>query len=295
MKTKVFLSWGGTTSRAIAKETKRWMESVIQAVEPFYSDRDIDSGSYFPSELIKPLEATNIGVICLTKECLDNKWVHFEAGNLFKGNTESRVHTLLFGLDSSQVESPLSFFQHKKFQKQQFKEFMEVVNKATGELQLDTARFEEYFEREWPAYEKKINAILATEESASTKKERRPLEDMVEEILELVRSNQRGLFSRSSPDSEIIRHDLLSKAFDYLKVLHQNIPPDSSDQFIEALNGLKDALGDANIEIYGRLAEHVLTNPGTYTPSDETQHKLNLLVSHFENIRKARSKGSGDS
>ncbi|QDT94178.1 TIR domain-containing protein [Gimesia algae] len=234
MKTKVFLSWGGATSRDIAKETKRWMESVIQAVDPFYSDRNIESGSYFPAELIKPLEATNIGVLCLTKECLNNKWVHFETGNLFKGDTKSRVHTLLFGLESSQVESPLSFFQHKNFEKQKFKEFMEVINEDTGELKLDPNRFNEYFDREWPLYEENINNILK-QDSGSCDIKPRPQSDMIEEILELVRSTQRNI---SAEKYEQRYKYLVAQLLFLVNKMGKHVPRDIGPDFLNAYYGL---------------------------------------------------------
>lgn len=289
MKTKIFLSWGGATSRDIAKETKRWMESVVQAVEPFYSDRNIDSGSYFPTELIKPLEATNIGVICLTKECLNNKWVHFEAGNLFKGNTDSRVHTLLFDLESSQVESPLSFFQHKKFEKQRFKEFMEEINKATGEFQLDAARFEDYFEREWPAYEKKINEILTNENNATAEKEKRPLEDMVEEILELTRSNRRGeYYNRRSPDL-YREHTLVSKITECLGDVMEKLPKEGGKEFLYAFTNLTEAINDANAEVNGLLAKHLLENSQDLNLPDDKQSMYAEIIKNSRERRKTKN------
>src|SRR4051812_34315853 len=79
----VFLSWSGQRSKAVAEELERWLRQVIQTVEPWIST-DIDKGLRWGPELSDRLEGSKIGIICLTKDNLDTRWILFEAGALSK-------------------------------------------------------------------------------------------------------------------------------------------------------------------------------------------------------------------
>jgi hypothetical protein len=41
---KVFISWSGERSKAVAKVLRRRLGNIIQAVDPYMSDQDIDKG-----------------------------------------------------------------------------------------------------------------------------------------------------------------------------------------------------------------------------------------------------------
>lgn len=70
---KVFISWSGERSQALA-----------QAVA-------------------SELEASNFGLICVTPENVSELWVLFEAGALAKSMKGARVVPLLFNLDFSDI------------------------------------------------------------------------------------------------------------------------------------------------------------------------------------------------
>lgn len=95
---KVFLSWSGTRSREIAKLLSDWLSCVIQALQPWVSDRDLDRGSLWFGEINDQLKDTTVGIICLTQENKDRPWILFEAGALAKGLSTARVCTLLIDL-----------------------------------------------------------------------------------------------------------------------------------------------------------------------------------------------------
>lgn len=79
----VFLSWSGSRSKAVAETFSKWIVQVIQAVEPWISS-DIEKGARWNSEVAARLEQSRVGIICLTKENLDAKWILFESGALSK-------------------------------------------------------------------------------------------------------------------------------------------------------------------------------------------------------------------
>lgn len=82
MPMKVFISWSGSQSRAIAEAFRDFIGNVIQNVTPFMSSHDIEAGSRWQDRLAKELAESVVGVLCLTPDNLGSEWVQFEAGAL---------------------------------------------------------------------------------------------------------------------------------------------------------------------------------------------------------------------
>jgi hypothetical protein len=82
--TNVFISWSGETSRKIAEELYRWIPSVLQFVQPYFTPNDVEKGAKWSSEIAQKLSDTHVGVICLTRENYEKPWILFEAGALSK-------------------------------------------------------------------------------------------------------------------------------------------------------------------------------------------------------------------
>ena len=134
--TKVFLTWSGDRSKAMATALRVWLPNVIQAVEPWMSETDIAKGAGWNSEISSQLELAKIGIVCLTPENLDAPWVNFEAGALSK-ITGSKVCTYLFGLSPTDVEGPLAQFQATKSDdKDDTKKLLHTINRHLGESLL---------------------------------------------------------------------------------------------------------------------------------------------------------------
>lgn len=55
---------------------------VVQSVEPWMSESDIHPGRRWSHTLASQLEESNVGIVCLTKENINNLWLMFEAGAL---------------------------------------------------------------------------------------------------------------------------------------------------------------------------------------------------------------------
>ncbi|MGH9930385.1 MAG: TIR domain-containing protein [Pyrinomonadaceae bacterium] len=77
---KVFISWSAERSLAIAKALHDWLPRVIQAVQPWLSETDIGKGTRWEQEIGVELAQTRFGILCLTPENLDARWINFEAG-----------------------------------------------------------------------------------------------------------------------------------------------------------------------------------------------------------------------
>lgn len=188
MPTKVFISWSGPLSQKLGEALRNWLPSALQFVKPYFSPEDIEKGAKWGSEISKELETSNIGVICLTRDNTEKPWILFEAGALSKSLEKSRVCTLLFDVDPSDVKGPLTSFQATRFLRDDFKRLFCVINAAAGDSRLETPVLENVFDMWWPKLEEEIKAILNSSETV-TKKERRSERDILEELLELTRMN----------------------------------------------------------------------------------------------------------
>ena len=192
---KVFISWSGERSKAVAEALREWIPSVIQAVKPWMSKEDISKGARWSRELAENLKDTNFGVVCLTADNLKSSWILFEAGALSKAIENAFVCPYLVDLEVSALDGPWKEFQATKAQKDDTLKLMRDMNKALAENSPDQALSEEQlkssFEVWWPKLEKRLKDIP----SSSTPVKKRSNEEMLEEILTLVR----GLARRPSP------------------------------------------------------------------------------------------------
>src|SRR5258705_10903236 len=97
-KMKVFVSWSGTRAKLVAVELRTWLRSVTQSADFFVSAKDIPGGVLWDPVISAELEASDFGIIVLTKESLGSEWVLFEAGALAKRVSTARVLPYLIGL-----------------------------------------------------------------------------------------------------------------------------------------------------------------------------------------------------
>lgn len=197
---KVFLSWSGARSRAIAEALREWLPNVIQAVEPWMSAEDVDKGLRWSSEIAVQLEGTRFGIICLTPDNLESPWILFEAGALSKTIDKAFVCPFLFGLDPSDVKGPLAQFQATKAEKDDTKRLITTINNALGDQALAAQKIETAFEHWWRDLEW---ALRSVKEIAGDAKPERSDREILEEVLELVRSEARDsrAFSERRDDS----------------------------------------------------------------------------------------------
>ncbi len=202
---QVFLSWSGPRSAAIAETLAKWLSQVIQAVEPWVSV-DIDKGVRWGPEVADRLEKSKVGIICVTPENLESRWILFEAGALSK-TTDAYVCTFLLNLTPADVEPPLSQFQHTAFEKQDVLRLVRTVNSAVariGERALADAVLADVFETFWPQLEGKLRAVAAEQQAQAPP--RRSDADILDEILTTVRSMERRQITEES--ANVLRHAL---------------------------------------------------------------------------------------
>jgi hypothetical protein len=187
---KLFITWSGDTSKAIATALRNWIPPLVQSVEPFMSETDIEKGSQWDQIISLQLDESYAGIVCLTPDNLTSPWLLFEAGALSKSeNSASRVFTYLHGLKPSQVESPLSRFQHTLATKEDTKRLLFDIRKlAPSNPTLTDEMLGKMFEMAYPELEQQINRA-----PSSLRPAQRHTREMTEEILEIVREIQRRI------------------------------------------------------------------------------------------------------
>jgi TIR domain len=181
---KIFISWSGQRSRAVAAALKEWLPLVIEGVEPWVSDKDITAGERWSQSVAGELESANFGVICITPENLNADWILFEAGALSKSMQEAKVVPLLFDLDYGDISGPLAQFQAKKLDRDGVREVVNSVNKCVEKPTSDDV-VQKRFESLWTSLEESLKQVPARE---PTEKNRRSQSQILEDLVSTVRS-----------------------------------------------------------------------------------------------------------
>jgi hypothetical protein len=186
-KHNVFISWSGERSKWAASSLRDWLPLVLQSARPWMSEEDIEKGSRGLDEVGRALEGMRIGIICLTPENLLAPWISFEAGALSKTlDARTRVCTyLLTGLRPQDIERPLGMFQATSANQEDTKRLVHAVNKALEGEPVPDANLDAVFDRMWPLLAEELSKMPVVSSAATAK---RPVEEMVAEILEISRA-----------------------------------------------------------------------------------------------------------
>lgn len=243
---KVFLSWHGPRSRAVAEALNDWLKRVIQAVKPFFSP-EIEKGAKWSSEIDGALEGTRFGIVCLTPDNLDSTWIHYEAGALSK-TKDALIWTFLHGLAQGDVPQPLGRFQHTLAQKGDTLRLLKTINGRLADVggePLSEQLLEENFELFWPQLEKRLQAVETIPLKSTTNKlyegdRPRAERAILDEILELVRSQERRLIDPREGRSSSRRSPLKGK--DEVKGVEISFVSRSDESLKKTLDSLKSVL-----------------------------------------------------
>ena len=190
---QVFLSWSGDRSRLVAEALARWLRQVIQTVEPWLS-ADIEKGTHWEAAVRRQLSESRVGVICLTTDNLDSRWLLFEAGAL-SNIPGAHVCTFLLGIDPSAVKPPLAQFQHTTTARTDVLNLVKTINDAAAhnnERPLKEEVLESVFTTFWPHLEKQLAAAASAQFNSDPTAQPRSQADVLMEILVTVRGLVRG-------------------------------------------------------------------------------------------------------
>ena len=117
---RVFLSWSGDASHALAEALHGWLPTALPFVDPWMSSKDLAKGKRQDEELAKKLDRTGHSIACVTPGVQGSPWVNFEAGAISKLVGESHVYPLLLGVSAEDLRDlPLGRFQCTDAKKQE--------------------------------------------------------------------------------------------------------------------------------------------------------------------------------
>lgn len=268
---KVFISWSGDASRECGEIVRRWLPTVIQTIEPYFSHEDVGKGTRWNEEIGRELEVCDVGILCLTRDALDAPWLIFEAGALSKKLGTARVCPILFGVQQTDVTGPLQSFQCCQFEHGPIRKLVGELNsiqKQQGEKAVALETVNACFENSWQKFRADVEGVMESfvgKTNEAVRKDR----DVLDEILRVTRGlSQR--FSMSTLDQNL---------------LHSTI--DSFDALVESLPvlGCRGAIRSAILEHHKNLAKWVETyskDPLKGGPVRQAYKKLCSSMEYFE-------------
>lgn len=248
---KIFISWSGDKSRAVALALRDWLPGVINSVQPFVSAKDIYAGSRWQTDIATELDATNFGIVCITTENQAAPWLNFEAGALAKAVDSSRVVPLAVDLKPSDVQLPLGQFQAQPATERGIREILTSINSAC-ESSLPDALLDKAFSVWWPELERTLKEIneKSAPSGAPVRSERELLEETLNTVRSLARTIGRGVaVGEPVPDDHPLKGELSAllkeHGFESSRILHatglrklgirvtKRIPPEVREKILE--------------------------------------------------------------
>lgn len=241
---KVFISWSGALSQQVAVALRDWLPSVLQAVTPYVSSEDIDKGARWNTDIAQELEGSSFGILCVTPDNIDAPWVNFEAGALSKSLDQSRVAPFLLGMQRTDVKGPLLQFQSTVYERDDVLKLVRSMNAACDAQALDEQRVEGIFDVWWPKLQEALEKVTSTKKTSPSPS--RSTDDIVQEVLELVRGQQAMLSDLAFSTRERELHpSALSDAFEAwhrLNAILRNEPESASPRLLGALERLRPSI-----------------------------------------------------
>lgn len=150
------------------------------------SAADIQRGAQWPSQIAGRLAECNVGIICLTPENLNERWILFEAGALSKLLDRAYVCTYLVGVEPAELEWPLAIFQATIATQESTRALVQTLNGALEDRGIEAARLNNIFDVWWPELEQRLRELPVQDTVAAPERTSRAL---LEEILALVRQH----------------------------------------------------------------------------------------------------------
>ena len=156
---KVFLSWSGEQSHALAAILRDWLPTVLHFVDPWMSSKDIAKGKRWGTEIGDHLEQARYCIVCVTPGVEREPWVNFEAGAVSKIVKDSYVSPLLLGVSVNDLgDLPLSLFQCTPFEKDEVRSLLRSINQAAGSP-VPEARLDKSLDFSWASLQGMVQQI----------------------------------------------------------------------------------------------------------------------------------------
>jgi hypothetical protein len=123
------------TGRSSSNESLHKLPKVIQRAKPPISSQDIDKGNRWNADMVKELQESSYGILCVTKDNLQAPWLNFGAGALStKFIDKVQVTPFLFNLKGSDITEghPILQFRYVRYDREDVRKMVKEQNKACG-------------------------------------------------------------------------------------------------------------------------------------------------------------------
>ncbi len=197
---KVFISWSKSPTDIVATEFAILLRHMFDNVRPFVSKDNVAFGSLSIGEIHRQLAGTSYGVLIVTRANQSEPWLNFEAGSLAKtipDDSDARVVPLLIDHESlAQLTGPIANLQAVIADEGGVRR---LLSEMADHLGVDAV----VFESRWPHGWERIATVLTDARAELDKGPAQPertAEDMLEEIVSLLRRPQRTGTDRTGPD-----------------------------------------------------------------------------------------------
>ncbi len=156
---KLFISWSGEKSEAVASALRIWLPCIFQSVEVWFSKTDINPGDRWLTELSTVLDKVDFGIMCITEENISSPWILFEAGALSKSVKKGKIIPYLIDCQPSQLSGPLAQFQALYADEEGTRLLVKAIAENSSQNFRDSTTLEAVFKKWWTDLDEKIKQI----------------------------------------------------------------------------------------------------------------------------------------
>ena len=261
---KVFISWSGELSRRIASALREWLPHVIQALEPFVSDKDVYTGFRWSAEIAAELEASQYGILCITPDNMKAPWLNFEAGALSKdlGEGKGRVIPLLWQMQETDLKHPLAQFQGVVCNRDGVRKVVEALNGACQDRGLSESHLDTAFDTWWEQLKGELDKLPKPSPKQPEKETNGGISDsdVMQEILQLVRQQSRILASPETLLSSRYLTEVVGRTTNITRNLRAHLAePRVGQRTLNVLEWCWRQLGEALTLLESPDIEHIET------------------------------------
>lgn len=168
---KVFISWSGKQSKAVANALRAWLPAVTPGSQPWVSGVDIRPGDRWFPTLMEQLESTEFSIICLTPDNLRSPWLYFEAGAIAARHRDAKVCGFLTGISPSQIPGPFAQFQCVQADAAGAWSLVQAINGSFTNKTYDERQVDAWFTASWPRLRENLKEALLLYDPRSTTSE----------------------------------------------------------------------------------------------------------------------------
>jgi hypothetical protein len=179
---KIFISWSGERSRAVAEALRSWLPDLIEGLEPWAASMDIEAGERWNASVGSQLESTGFGVLCVTRKNATAPWLLFEAGALSKSLSESKVIPYLVDILPADLEGPLRQFQAVSANEEGTLRLVKSIQKTRDGNESGLDRLQRIFPSLWPRLDTALQNLPSETREPST-------HELVKQCLEILNRN----------------------------------------------------------------------------------------------------------